>query len=201
MQRIKVYSAERNLVMKNVVEPIKNKKDIEAVEKYLSEKSIRNRLIFVFGINSGLRVSDILGLNIKDVKNKSYVEIKEKKTGKYKRFPLNKKLQRLINEYLPFREKQYSIDEEEALFIGKKHKRLDRSQVYRFLNKACKDLGININVGTHSMRKSFGFHFYKQYNDVALLQKILNHSAPIITLRYIGIEQDEIDTSYKGFEL
>ena len=82
--------------MKNLVEPIKNKKDIEAIEQYLAKHSKRNQLIWAFGINTGLRVSDILGLNIEDVENKSYIEIKEKKTGKYKRFPLNKKLKDLI---------------------------------------------------------------------------------------------------------
>ena len=188
--------------MKNVVEPIKNKKDLEQIEQYLEKHCKRNRLIFTFGINTGLRVSDILSLNIDDVKNKNYVEIRKKKTGKYKRFPLNTKLKSLIKDYISTeRGKYYSITSDEALFLGKKHCRLDRSQVYRFLNEACKNLGISANVGTHTMRKSFGYHFYKKYNDVALLQKILNHSSPSITLRYIGIEQDEIDFSYNNFEL
>ena len=188
--------------MKNLVEPIKSKKDIERIEKYLEKHSRRNRLIFAFGINTGLRVSDILGLNVEDVEGKNYVEIREKKTGKYKRFPLNTKLKTLIKEYLSVeRSKKYSLSDTEPLFIGKKHCRLDRSQVYRFLNDACKQLGITVNVGTHTMRKSFGYHFYKKYNDVALLQKILNHSSPAITLRYIGVDQDEIDLSYNNFEL
>lgn len=187
--------------MKGLVEPIKDRKQLQAVEDYLASYSKRNQLIFVFGINTGLRVSDILGLNIEDVKNKSYVEIREKKTGKYKRFPLNNKLKTLIREYLKVREKQYSISEDEPLFLGKKHCRLNRSQVYRFLNEACKELGININCGTHTMRKAFGYFFYKKFNDIALLQKILNHSSPSITLRYIGIAQEEIDVSYNNFEL
>lgn len=188
--------------MKNVVEPIRNKKDLERIEEFLSLRNKRNRLIFAFGINTGLRVSDILGLNVEDVEGKSYVEIKEKKTGKYKRFPLNAKLKALIKDYLQNeRCKSYALSENEPLFLGKKHCRLDRSQVYRFLNEACKLLGITANVGTHTMRKSFGYHFYKKYNDVALLQKILNHSSPAITLRYIGIAQEEIDFSYNNFEL
>ncbi len=188
--------------MKNLVEPIKNKKDLEKIENYLAMRNERNRLIFAFGINTGLRVSDILGLNIDDVDGKNYVEIKEKKTRKYKRFPLNSKLKVLIKDYLQNeRCKKYSLLETEPLFIGKKHCRLDRSQVYRFLNEACENLCINANVGTHTMRKSFGYHFYKKYNDVALLQKILNHSSPAITLRYIGIAQEEIDFSYNNFEL
>ncbi len=64
-----------------------------------------------------------------------------------------------------------------------------------------KNVGLNINVGTHTMRKTFGYHHYKQFNDVALLQKILNHSSPSITLRYISIYQEKIDSSYNSFEL
>ena len=202
MHREKGNGAERNVIMKNIVEPIKSKKDLERIEEFLENHSKRNRLIFAIGINTGLRVSDILGLNVEDVEGKNYVEIKEKKTGKYKRFPLNTKLKALIKDYLQNeRCKSYSLAENEPLFLGKKHCRLDRSQVYRCLNEACQQLGITANVGTHTMRKSFGYHFYKKYNDVALLQKILNHSSPAITLRYIGIAQEEIDFSYNNFEL
>ena len=187
--------------MKNLVEPIKSKKDIETIEKYLAKHSLRNQLIWVFGTNTGLRISDILALNVEDVQNKQYVEIIEKKTKKYKRFPLNNKLRNLIKEYLKIRDKQYSITKDDPLFVGKKHCRLDRSQVYRFINEVCKNVGITVNVGTHTMRKTFGYHHYKQNNDVALLQKIFNHSSPSITMRYIGIAQEELDASYINFEL
>ncbi len=187
--------------MKGLVEPIRDREQLKAVEEYLASKSRRNQLIFVFGTNTGLRVSDILGLNIDDVKNKTYVILREKKTGKYKRFPLNNKLKTLIREYLKEREKQYSISKDEPLFIGKKHCRLNRSQVFRFIKEACEKLGLQGNYSTHTMRKAFGYHHYKQFNDVALLQKILNHSSPSITMRYIGIDQEEIDISYNNFEL
>ena len=187
--------------MKNLVEPIKDKKQVEAIEQYLAKHSKRNQLIWVFGTNTGLRISDILALNVEDVRNKQYVEIIEKKTKKYKRFPLNDKLKRLIKEYLIIRDNMYSISDDEPLFIGKKHKRLHRSQVYRFINDVCRNLGINVNAGTHTMRKTFGYHHYKQNNDVALLQKIFNHSSPSITIHYINIAQEELDESYINFEL
>ena len=187
--------------MKNLVEPIKNKKDVEAVEKFLERHSIRNQLIWVFLCNSGLRVSDVLNLDIGNVRNRQYVEIIEKKTGKYKRFPLNDKLKSLIKKYLVERDKTYSITGDEPLFVGKKHCRLDRSQVYRFIKDACAKVGLQGNYGTHSGRKSFGYHHYKQNHDVALLQKVFNHSSPSITMRYIGISQEELDESYKNFEL
>ena len=76
-------------------------------------------------------MSDILALNIEDVKDKSYIEIKERKTKKYKRFPMNDKLKKLIKSYLEIRESRYySVLKSEPLFLGKKHKRLDRSQTF-----------------------------------------------------------------------
>lgn len=185
----------KDWMMKNLVEPIRNKKQIKAVEDYLAKRSKRNRLLFVLGCNSGLRVSDILALNVKDVRNKTHIELTEKKTGKCKRFPINDKLKKLINEFI--RDKS----DDEPLFLSQKQMRLDRSQVYRMLNNACKAVGIDVNIGTHSMRKSFGYHHYNQFKDVAMLQMIFNHSSPQITLRYIGINQDEIDNSYRQFEL
>lgn len=183
----------------NYVEPLKKREDISKLEEYLAKISKRNRLIFIFGINSGLRVSDILSLNIGDVKDKQSVVIREKKTGKYKKFPLNNKLKCLIKEYL---EEIPSCRLNTPLFLGDKGSRMHRSFVYRFLNEAVNVLKLEVGaIGTHSMRKTFGYHHYKKFNDVALLQKIFNHSSPSITLRYIGISQEEIDYSYNNFEL
>ena len=181
--------------MKQTVEPIRSKQQIKQVEEYLAKKSKRNRFLFVLGTNSGLRVSDILNLNVSDVRNKTHIEIKEQKTNKFKKFPINDKLKKLIQEFIKNKE------DDEPLFLSQKQKRLDRSQAYRMLNEACKAVGITVNIGTHSMRKSFGYHHYKQFKDIAMLQMIFNHSNPKITLRYIGIEQDEIDNSYKQFVL
>ena len=187
----------------NFVEPIKNKDYVEDIEAWLDShfKNKGKRLIWAIGINIGIRISDILALNVEDVKDKDSITIKEKKTGKLKQFPLNEKLKQLIKDYLVEREQMYSISEGNPLFIGKKHKRLDRSQVYRDINKACKELGVLNNVGTNSMRKTFSYFFYKKYKDLAMLQKILNHKDSSTTLRYIGITQDEIDDAYKGFEI
>lgn len=160
---------------------------------------IKYSVIFQIGLYSGLRVSDIVSLNIDDVENKTSIEIIERKTGKLKKFPLNEKTQKIIKDYLLIRKQQWSYDEFRPLFIGKMHARLDRSQVYRMITKACYECGLKGNYGTHTMRKTFGYHHYQQFKDVALLQKIFNHSAPSITLRYIGIEQEELDNAYRQF--
>lgn len=182
-------------MVKKKVEPIRSRYDIQRIGKYLKSKNIRDYVVWVFGLNSGLRVSDIVGLNVEDVLNRTHVEIYEKKTGKFKKFPINKKLYKTLKNFIKDRAPA------EPLFLGKRGKRLDRGQVYRFINRACKELGIIVNVGTHTMRKSFGYHHYKQNKDAVILQKIFNHSNQKITLTYIGIEQDDIDISYYNFEL
>lgn len=181
-----------------LVEPIRNEHDIRKIACEILRNSTKNYLIFMIGINTGLRVSDILGLDVETVKDKDKVFIREKKTNKYKQFPLNEKLKSLIKEYIDTQEYN-KLDE--PLFTGDKGSRLHRSMVYKFLNEACENCNIKMAIGTHTMRKTFGYHFYKKFKDVAMLQKIFNHSSPDITLRYIGITQDEIDNAYMNFEL
>jgi len=130
-----------------------------------------------------------------DVKNKNYIQITEKKTGKFKRFPINSKLKPMFDEFTKDRKV------EEPLFVTIFGNRLERVASYYIIRTACEKAGIETKVGTHTMRKTFGYHHYKKFKDVAMLQKIFNHSSPQITLRYIGIEQDQIDESYNNFIL
>ena len=177
------------------VEPIRSKKDIEKVEKLLAKQSKRDLLLFNIGTNCGLRISDILRLNVGDVRNKAYIQIVEKKTGKFKKFPINAKLKPLIDEFVKGRR------DKEPLFLSHWKHRLDRSTAYYMIKDACKRAGLEEKIGTHSLRKTFGYHHYKQFKDIVILQKIFNHSSPQITMRYIGIEQDQSDDSYNNFVL
>lgn len=179
----------------NIVEPIRNKKDIKKIEKILSAQSLRNLLLFTVGTNCGLRISDILNLNVSDVKHKNYIDIVEKKTGKAKRFPINAKLKPMFDKFTEGR------NPKEPLFLSVFHNRMERTQCYRITNSACEKAGVDYKVGTHTLRKTFGYHHYQKFKDVVVLQKIFNHSAPQITLRYIGIDQDIIDESYNNFIL
>ena len=87
----------------------------------------------------------------------------------------------------------------EPLFKNKKGDRLSRISAYRIIKFACDKICSCGNFGTHTLRKTFGYHFYYQFNDVVMLQQILNHSHPAITLRYIGIEQEKIYKTYSKF--
>lgn len=178
-----------------IVEPIRLKTDLEKIEYVLKKENYRNYVLFKLGINFGLRISDLLKLKVKDVKNKNYILITEKKTRKKRCIPINLKLKKLIGFYV----KNKNL--EEALFAGNNMKPLSRVSAYRIINNACKIANIEGNFGTHTLRKTFGYHFYKKFKDVAMLQKILNHSHPSITLKYIGIDEEEIYNSYMLFSL
>ena len=176
------------------VEPIRDVENIKKIEQILS-KNPRNLLFFTMGTNCGLRIYDILGLDVKDVKDKSYIQIVEKKTGKFKKFPINAKLKPMLKDFTKGKKMT------KPLFITKFKNRLERVAAYKIINAACKEAGLEERVGTHTLRKTFGYHHYQKFKDVVILQKIFNHSSPQITLRYIGIKQDEIDYSYKNFIL
>ena len=178
------------------VEPIRCKKTIKKIKTNLLKKSPRNFLLFSLGINSGLRISDILKLKVKDVKDVEYIQIKEKKTQKSKRFPITNAYKKILDEFI----KNKSL--EDWLFKSKKGNRpITRVQAYRIIRRACEKAGITTKIGTHTLRKTFGYHFYQEKKDIALLQTIFNHSTPTVTLRYIGINQDMIDSNLKSFSL
>ena len=184
-----------NALRNTTVQPIRSKNKIEEIKQLLKMQSYRDYFLFVLGINCGLRISDMLQLKVGDVLGKEHIQLKEGKTDKYKRFRINAALQEEISIYTAF------MLEEEYLFPSRKGvKPITRVQAYRILNDAAKQVGQE-EIGTHTLRKTFGYHFYKKTKDVAMLQDIFNHSAPIVTKRYIGISQDEIDQAIDEFSL
>jgi len=178
------------------VEPIRDKDKIKEMKAVLKRQNFRDYILFELGINSGLRISDLLQLKVKDIKNKDKVELKEQKTDKMNRFPLSPRVKRLIDDYIT------NLDPEEYLFQSRKgdNEPISRVQAYRVLRKAADKVGLE-KVGTHTLRKTFGYHQYKKFKDVAMLQRIFNHSSPSVTLDYIGINQEEIDNKMKNFDL
>ena len=90
---------------------------------------------------------------------------------------------------------------DEPLFLSVFNNRMERTQCYRIINDFCRKAGIDYNIGTHTLRKTFGYHHYRKFKDIVVLQKIFNHYSPQVTLRYIGIDQDIIDNSYNNFIL
>lgn len=178
------------------VQPIRDKDKIEEMKSELLKKGLRDYMIFVLGINTGLRISDLLDLRVEDVKDKTHIILTEQKTGKIKRFMINGLLREDIDKYIK------NMSDNEYLFQSQKgnNRPISRVQAYRILNNAASKIGLN-EIGTHTLRKTFGYWHYKQYKDVALLQELFNHSAPSVTLRYIGINQDIMDRTIEDFYL
>lgn len=184
------------------VQPIRDLKQIETIKKLLKQQNLRDYCLFVLGINSGLRISDLLKLSISDViennKVKDRIRLREKKTNKFKDFPQSNKTKQAIKEYLKTR----NYTENEPLFISRKNNGfLLRCQAYKIINNVAKSVGIKEKIGTHTLRKTFGYHAYNNGYDITLIQKLFNHSSPSVTLRYIGITQDKLDDVYLSLNL
>ncbi|MEH6957245.1 tyrosine-type recombinase/integrase [Neobacillus drentensis] len=177
------------------VQPIRDLKKLEDMKWSLKRHcSERDYIMFLLGINTGLRVSDLLQLKVKDLKGKKKVIVKEGKTDKPRTIHLHNIYEEL-SDYIK------GLDSEWLFPSRKGNKPITRIQAYRQLNKAADMCDISEGIGTHTMRKTFGYWYYKQSKDIATLQRILNHSHPEITLRYIGITDEEIENSLQSFKL
>lgn len=183
------------------VQPIRDPQKIEAVKEYLNLRSERNYILFVLGINTGLRIGDILQLKVSHIKG-SHIDIVEQKTGKSKTVKINQALRDALDIYIQGK------PDNEYLFRSRyrKHKTgvledpIDSSMAYKMLRNAGLACGI-VDIGTHSLRKTYGYHIYRKKRNVALLMDMFNHSHPSITLRYIGINQDTQDEAVDDLNL
>lgn len=185
----------------NFVQPIREVEKIVEVQTFLANKRKRDELLFCFGIYTGLRISDILPVKVSDVFNKDVffvVEIKTKKSKKKsrtytvkRRVPIVTPLKKMITAYCQ------GLNDEEYLFKSRqgRNQPITRVRAYDILREAAKACGLS-EIGTHTLRKTFGYHIYQEDKDVALLQDIFGHSKPYITLKYIGVNQDAIDQAY-----
>jgi integrase len=165
-----------------VVQPIKDQEKIQQLQDVLIQQSIRDYLLFTIGINSGLHLSDLLSLRVKDVTDKTVVTIQEEKTRKIKKFQIPPQLKGFIDDYTRY------MENEDFLFPSQRTgKPIKRIRVYRILNQAAKQVGLH-DIGTHTLRKTYGYHYYQKTKNVSVLRDLFNHSAPSVTLKYIGID-------------
>lgn len=189
----------------NSVEPIRSKKKIEDMKKYLLGSSVRDYALFVFSINTALRISDILKLRWEDVlepdkKFKKQIYIREKKTGKEKRFILNKNaieaLQRLIEARKPVHLGEY-------IFTSRQggNRPITAVRAWQIIKEAAKAVGVRGEIGCHSTRKTWGYHAWKNGVPLAVIMEALNHSSLNITKRYLGITQDDINEAIEKLNL
>ena len=174
------------------VDPIRRMKDIQSISKMLSDNP-RNNLLFVMGTNNGLRTGDLLKLKVDDVKCMKVGDtlvIREGKTGKRNILVMNKSIHKSMQIYL---EALKPMDDD-ALFASRKGKRSITIQcVNNMVKKWVGEINLKGNFGAHSLRKTWGYVQRTVYGvGFEILCQRFNHSSPAITMRYLGIEDKEV---------
>lgn len=181
----------------NTVEAVKSREEIERVEKLLRKHGgeIYGDLWRV-GVNLALRISDLLTIKYDDMK-KGELRVTEGKTGKGRVLRINKTAQRLIEarrERYPDHLYLFQVDSNRA-----KNKPISRETVARKF----KEIGeiVEVQLGTHSMRKSRGWAMWSDGVPIEKIAMVLNHSTPAVTMRYLGVTQEEVLQTYDDYEL
>lgn len=165
------------IIDRNIIEQIK--------QKYLEKNQIRELLLFLISINTGVKLVDLLKLKVCDIKNKDLLVVTESDTGKKKVFPLNSEIKELAKKYTKNRKS------DEPLFISVFGKPVDRVQVFRNFKEICAELGIKNSYSVSSWRKTFAYHYYKKYKDLAYLMWLFNQPSVSVAFKFIGVGIEE----------
>jgi integrase len=193
----------------NVVQPIRDTEMLERCFTIAREHDRKKRrgdvsweLILLVGFNTSLRVSDFRRFRVSDLRGKDYARIRAKKTGKEARILINPRAKRDINRLLAGRKgDEYILQSRQIDPMTHRPRPVTRQRVYQIINAIARRAGIEDHIGCHTLRKTFGYHYYKMTGDVVSLQRILCHSFQRETLVYIGIVQENIDESLMKFSL
>lgn len=180
-----------------IKEPIRDTQKIRQMKEWLLvNKTYRDYFLLFLGLNTGLRISDLLRLRVMDVRNKNEIKIITQKTGREIKIPLNYDVQFEIKKFVE------NKSESDFLFQSREgnNNHITSVQADRILKAAAKECGVS-SWGTHSMRKSFGYHYYQKNKDIFFLMSLFGHSSQHQTLRYIGVTEDQIRDSLEGFVL
>ncbi|EFI32744.1 integrase family protein [Desulfonatronospira thiodismutans ASO3-1] len=175
------------------VEPIRRLEDIRAIKNLLQNEP-RNLLLFTMGINNGLRIGDLLQLKVRDIQNLKVGDVHrviEQKTGKENILLINKSTHKALRNYL-----EYKPGPDEYLFRSQRDKSspITVSYANQVIKKWCKQINLTGNYGTHTLRKTFGYIQRVHYGvGFEILCKRFNHSSPTTTMRYLGIENKEVN--------
>lgn len=180
----------------NEVQAFKSKADIRKIKAQLSGRDL---LLFIVGTNTALRVSDLLTLKVGDLRNDE-IRIKEGKTKKARVITLNKAIKLAVKQLVP----ASVADGEYAFKTPRADKPISRVQVWNILQRAVTNAGLErkyTSVGAHTLRKTWGYAVYTAGHDITLIMRALNHSSPRETLRYIGIEAEDVADVYMDVEI
>jgi integrase len=184
-----------------VVDPIRNEKDIKAIRKILSD-SPRNHLLFVLGINNGLRTGDLLKLKVGEVrglKEGDSISIREGKTGKQNILVINKTVSKVLNQYLA----EKKLNDDDYLFKSRKgNKPISIQAVNSYVKYWTSSIHLKGNYGAHTLRKTWGYFQRKTFGvGFEVICKRFNHASPAVTMRYLGISDREVQNILTNNEI
>lgn len=181
------------------VETIRKKEDIKRITNEARKICPEAYLLMKLGFNVGLRISDILPLRAKDIRADAIV-LEEQKTGARQRIEMNPAVKaELVMLTRKMGDDQLLFESPQACHEGEP---IDYTTAYKWINKACRAAGLEGSIGCHTMRKTFGYHFYYDTGrDVVSLMRRFNHSRQDVTLRYIGVEDDAVNEKAKKVNL
>lgn len=173
-----------------LIKPITSAEEVNRVKLEAQRMKMGDQkyMLILIGLNTGLRISDILPLRVSDFRGKERLVLYEKKTGKRTEIPLNPVVRHDVELLTQGKE------DGELLFPSRQERKkgepIDYVTAYRWVKNACAKAGIEQYIGCHTLRKTYGYSMYKKYRDVGALMKRFNHSSQTVTLRYIGLSQE-----------
>lgn len=182
----------------------------DATNKNQRQIAERNKLLFLIGINIGIRASDLRTLRWSfffdktsdGISFKEFYTIqpkKQRKQHKYVKLFFNNAVKAAVEDYVG----KYSVDTDDYLFPSRKGDApIVEASLWRIIKDAAIEAGIKQNIVSHSLRKTFGFWCWHEAEDknkaLIVLQQIFNHSSSQVTLRYIGILDDEVEEMFNS---
>jgi integrase len=193
----------------NLVEPIRDRKKIRDLKKYLiGEGNMRNYCLMFLGLNVALRISDLIKLRWLDVfdndfKIRDSLRLIEIKTSKGRLIELNESSRDAIMKHF---NSLYQIPTiEDYIFESRQEKDsvkkyITREMAWRIIKTSCEGVGIRDRVGTHTLRKTWGYWSHKEGVSLALIMEALNHSSISVTKRYLGLTQDDLKDVYNKIQ-
>ncbi|MDR1961382.1 MAG: tyrosine-type recombinase/integrase [Gracilibacteraceae bacterium] len=188
----------------STTEPIRSKHQVNELTKFYSRKGqTRNHLLIIMALHTALRISDLLRLHWDDVYDfkrsaaRETVHLTEKKTGKTKVLSLNKRVTEAVAALFA----QNHATPGKSVFINQRTgKAISRIQAYRIVRSASEALEFQHIASCHSLRKTFGYHSWKEGVSPVVIMDIYNHSSFDVTRRYLGITQDEKNEVYLNLD-
>jgi integrase/recombinase XerC len=192
---------EMNAFLDNLSAPPHRGKKPQTAKQREDEKMLlkRDRFILELLYGSGLRVSELTGLNISNFDNWGQMVRVLGKGRKERVVPYGSKTKTAMENYLPVREEILSSTREpdaEAVFLDRKGKRLKTKAVRSLVKKYAKVCNVNWDLHPHSLRHAFATHLLADGADLRAIQELLGHASLATTQRYTQATVDQLTAVY-----